>query len=305
MTNSPTETMFESKLLDGKKVSDQMLLEITDEVNRMKQKGMKPPHLSAILVGSDGASETYVAHKVKACEKIGFVSSLFRYDTTLTEEELLIKIDEINANPDIDGLIVQLPLPKHISVEKVVERITPEKDVDGFNPINIGRMNKNLPAYIAATPHGVLMLLEKYNIKTFGKHCVMVGRSHIVGSPMSILMARDAEPGNCTVTLCHKYTKNLEEYTRQADILIVAVGIPGLIRADMVKEGVVIIDVGITRIKDESKKSGFALKGDVDFDKVAPKCSYITPVPGGVGAMTIASLMQNTLLSAKGEIYKK
>jgi methylenetetrahydrofolate dehydrogenase (NADP+) / methenyltetrahydrofolate cyclohydrolase len=305
MINSPIETMFAAKLLDGKKVSDQILLDIASEVSRMKEKGMKVPHLSAILVGSDGASETYVAHKVKACEKIGFSSSLFRYDTTLTEAELLAKIDEINADPDIDGLIVQLPLPKHISVENVVERIAPEKDVDGFNPINIGRMNKNLPAYIAATPHGVLMLLEKYNIKTFGKHCVMVGRSHIVGSPMSILMARDSEPGNCTVTLCHKYTQNLEEYTRQADILIVAVGIPGLITADMVKEGAVVIDVGITRVKDESRKSGFALKGDVDFSKVAPKASYITPVPGGVGAMTIASLMQNTLLSAKGEIYKK
>ncbi|MFL5730885.1 MAG: bifunctional 5,10-methylenetetrahydrofolate dehydrogenase/5,10-methenyltetrahydrofolate cyclohydrolase [Cytophagaceae bacterium] len=305
MTNSPTETSFAAKILDGKKVSDQILMDITEEVSKLKKKGHKIPHLAAILVGSDGASETYVAHKVKACEKIGFKSSLFRYDTTLTEEELLAKIDEVNQDSDIDGLIVQLPLPRHITVEKVVERISPEKDVDGFNPINIGRMNKNLPAYIAATPHGVLMLLEKYNIKTFGKHCVMVGRSHIVGSPMSILMARDAEPGNCTVTLCHKYTQNLELYTRQADILIVAVGIPGLIRADMVKEGAVVIDVGITRVKDESKKSGFALKGDVDFDKVAPVCSYITPVPGGVGAMTIASLMQNTLLSAKGEIYKK
>jgi len=297
--------MFASKLLDGKKVSDQMLLDISEEVVKLRKEGMKIPHLAAILVGSDGASETYVAHKVKACEKIGFTSSLFRYDTTLTEEDLLAKIDEINEDPDIDGLIVQLPLPKHLSVEKVVERIAPEKDVDGFNPINIGRMNKNLPAYIAATPHGVLMLLEKYKIETFGKHCVMVGRSHIVGSPMSILMARDAEPGNCTVTLCHKYTKNLEFYTRQADILIVAVGIPGLIKADMIKEGAVIVDIGITRIKDESKKSGFALKGDVDFEQVAPKCSYITPVPGGVGAMTIASLMQNTLFSAKGEIYKK
>jgi methylenetetrahydrofolate dehydrogenase (NADP+) / methenyltetrahydrofolate cyclohydrolase len=305
MTNLPNETMFSSKLLDGKKVSDQILDDISAEVVKMKIKGSKTPHLAAILVGNDGASEAYVANKVKACEKIGFTSSLFRYDTTLTEEDLLAKIDEINQDPDIDGLIVQLPLPKHLSVEKVVERIAPEKDVDGFNPINIGRMNKNLSAYIAATPHGVLMLLEKYKIKTFGKHCVMVGRSHIVGSPMSILMARDAEPGNCTVTLCHKYTQNLEIYTRQADILIVAVGIPKLIRADMVKEGAVVIDIGITRVKDQSKKSGFALKGDVDFDHVAPKCSYITPVPGGVGAMTIASLMQNTLLSAKGEIYKK
>jgi methylenetetrahydrofolate dehydrogenase (NADP+) / methenyltetrahydrofolate cyclohydrolase len=305
MTNLPNETTLAAKLLDGKKVSDLMLLDLASEVGKMKLKGLKPPHLAAILVGNDGASETYVAHKVKACEKIGFTSSLFRYDATLTEEELLAKIDEINHNPDIDGLIVQLPLPRHISVEKVVERIAPEKDVDGFHPVNIGRMNKNLPAYIAATPHGVLMLLEKYNIETFGKHCVVVGRSHIVGSPMSILMARDAEPGNCTVTLCHKYTQNLELYTRQADILIVAVGIPKLIRADMVKEGAVVIDIGITRVKDDTKKSGFALKGDVDFDLVAPKCSYITPVPGGVGAMTIASLMQNTLLSAKGEIYKK
>jgi methylenetetrahydrofolate dehydrogenase (NADP+) / methenyltetrahydrofolate cyclohydrolase len=294
-----------AQILDGKKVSDQIKAELAIEVEKLKKQGGKTPHLAAILVGTDGASETYVANKVKGCEAIGFKSSLFTYNNSVSEAELLKKIEEINADDDIDGLIVQLPLPKHISVEKVTEKITPEKDVDGFHPTNIGRMNKNLPSYVSATPHGVLMLLEKYNIDTFGKHCVMVGRSHIVGSPMSILMARDAQPGNCTVTLCHKYTQNLEIYTRQADILIVAVGIPGLIQADMVKEGAVVIDVGITRVKDDSKKSGFAIKGDVDFENVAPKCSYITPVPGGVGAMTIASLLLNTLLSAKGEIYKK
>jgi methylenetetrahydrofolate dehydrogenase (NADP+)/methenyltetrahydrofolate cyclohydrolase len=306
MTNLPVNpTTLRAQLLDGKKISDQIKSELAVEVEIIKKQGGKIPHLAAILVGSDGASETYVANKVKGCEAIGFKSSLFRYNTSVSEAELLKKIEEVNADGDIDGLIVQLPLPKHISAEKVTEKISPEKDVDGFHPTNIGRMNKNLPAYISATPNGVIMLLKKYNIDTTGMHCVMVGRSHIVGSPMSILMARDANPGNCTVTICHKYTKDLKTYTRQADILIVAVGIPGLIKADMVKEGAVVIDVGITRVKDESKKTGFAIKGDVDFENVAPKCSFITPVPGGVGAMTIASLLQNTLLAAKGEIYKK
>ena len=292
------------KILSGKDLSDKILTEIEKEVKEIKKIGGKIPHLAAILVGSDGASETYVAHKVKACQKIGFKSTLIRLDLSVSEEELLDNIEKVNENYDIDGLIVQLPLPPHISVNKVIQAIEPEKDVDGFHPVNIGRMNKNLSSYIAATPHGILKLLEHYQVPTVGKHCVVVGRSNIVGSPMSILMARDANPGNCTVTLCHKYTQNLAHYTSQADILIVAVGIPNLIKEDMVKVGAVVIDVGITRVLDSTKKSGFALKGDVDFDAVSKKASFITPVPGGVGAMTIASLMQNTLLASKGEIYK-
>lgn len=297
-------SVAQGKILDGKKVSDEILSEIAKEVEAIKNEGGKTPHLAAILVGNDGASETYVGHKQKACEKIGFKSTLIRFKDDISEAELLEKIEEINSNNDIDGLIVQLPLPKHISVEKVTQAIDPLKDVDGFHPVNIGRMNKNLPCYISATPYGILMLLEKYKIDTKGKFCVVVGRSQIVGSPMSILMARDAIPGNCTVTLCHRYTHNLTELTLKADILIVATGRPGMINGDMVKEGVVVIDVGITRMKDDTKKSGYSLKGDVDFDSVAPKASYITPVPGGVGAMTIASLMKNTLLASKGEIFK-
>lgn len=292
-----------SQILDGRKVSEDIRKEIGEEVAQIKQQGGKTPHLAAILVGDDGASETYVGSKVKCCEAVGFKSTLVRYNSDISEETLLTKIDEINNDPDIDGMIVQLPLPEHISVEKVTARISPEKDVDGFHPVNVGRMNKNLSAHISATPYGILLLLEKYNIDTFGKHCVVVGRSHIVGSPISVLMAANRKPGNCTVTLCHRYTVDLASYTRNADILIVAVGIPGLITADMVKEGAVVIDVGITRIEDNTKKSGYALKGDVDYDKVAPKCSYITPVPGGVGPMTIASLLKNTLNASKGNIY--
>ncbi|MFN6946743.1 MAG: bifunctional 5,10-methylenetetrahydrofolate dehydrogenase/5,10-methenyltetrahydrofolate cyclohydrolase [Cytophagaceae bacterium] len=294
-----------TQILDGKRISEEIRQEIAAEVAEIKRKGGKIPHLAAILVGNDGASETYVGSKVKCCDVVGFKSTLVRFDADISEDDLLVKIDEINNDPDIDGLIVQLPLHKHISVKKVTEIISPEKDVDGFHPVNIGRMNKNLPAHISATPYGILLLLEKYNIETFAKHCVVVGRSHIVGSPMSILMSSDRTPGNCTVTLCHRYTENLSSYTKLADILIVAVGIPGLITADMVKEGAVVIDVGITRVKDETKKSGFALKGDVDYEQVAPKCSYITPVPGGVGPMTIASLLMNTLNSAKGIIYQQ
>lgn len=295
-----TETRYQ--LLDGKALSEQLKIEIAEEVKQIKANGGKTPHLAAIIVGNDPASETYVSSKIKSCEQVGFVSSHLRLDASISEKELLEKIDEINNNPDIDGLIVQLPLPKHISVHKVTERISPAKDVDGFHPTNIGRMNKNLPAFISATPYGVLTLLERNNIDTFGKHCVVVGRSNIVGSPMSILMAGDRNPGNCTVTLCHKYTENLAHYTRQADILIVAVGLPGLIQADMVKEGAVVVDVGITRVEDATKKSGFALKGDVEFDTVAPKCSYITPVPGGVGPMTIYALLRNTITSSLKEI---
>jgi methylenetetrahydrofolate dehydrogenase (NADP+) / methenyltetrahydrofolate cyclohydrolase len=290
-------------LLDGKKISSEIKIELKQEVEKMKIAGKKIPHLVAILIGNDGASETYVASKVKSCEEIGFQSTLIRYESDITEKELLEKIQEINTNNDIDGLIVQLPLPAHISEQKVTETINPAKDVDGFHPENVGRMAKNLPAYIAATPYGILQMLERYNIQTSGKHCVVVGRSHIVGSPMSILMARNTKIGNCTVTLCHSRTENLAQFTQNADILIVALGKPEFLTADMVKQGAVVIDVGITRVIDSSKKSGFALKGDVKFDEVAPKCSYITPVPGGVGLTTVTSLLQNTLLSAKKEIY--
>ncbi|WP_028981007.1 bifunctional 5,10-methylenetetrahydrofolate dehydrogenase/5,10-methenyltetrahydrofolate cyclohydrolase [Sporocytophaga myxococcoides] len=299
-----SELKMTTQLIDGKKVSHEIKQEIAVAVENIKNNGGKIPHLAAILVGDDGASHTYVGGKVKSCEEVGFRSTLITYESSVSEETLLAKIEEINNDPEVDGLIVQLPLPKHISVEKVTERIRPEKDVDGFHPVNIGRMNKGLPAHISATPNGIMMLLKRYGIDTKGKHCVVVGRSNIVGSPMSILMARDSEPGNATVTLCHKNTVNLASYTLQADIIIVAVGIPGLIKADMVKEGAVIIDVGTTRVPDASKKAGYAIKGDVDFDAVAPKCSYITPVPGGVGPMTIASLLLNTLASAKGDVYQ-
>ncbi|MTI30387.1 bifunctional 5,10-methylenetetrahydrofolate dehydrogenase/5,10-methenyltetrahydrofolate cyclohydrolase [Xanthovirga aplysinae] len=290
-------------ILDGKKTAEEIKGEIEEQVKQIKAQGGKVPHLAAILVGNDGASETYVNNKVRACEKVGFESSLLRFDENISEEELLTVVEEVNANDDIDGLIVQLPLPQHISVEKVTDRIRPEKDVDGFHPENVGRMAKNLPAYIAATPYGILQLLKRYQIETKGKHCVVVGRSHIVGSPMSILMAGSGYPGDATVTLCHRYTENLEEFTKRADILIVAVGIPGFVTADMVKEGVIIIDVGITRVEDASKKSGYRLKGDVDYEQVYPKSSFITPVPGGVGPMTIASLLWNTLLAAQDAVY--
>jgi methylenetetrahydrofolate dehydrogenase (NADP+)/methenyltetrahydrofolate cyclohydrolase len=260
--------------------------------------------LVAILVGNNGASETYVANKVKSCEELGFKSTLLRFDPTISEEELLDEVRKINQNDDMDGLIVQLPLPDHINPDKVMETIDPRKDVDGFHPINIGRMAKGLPAYISATPQGVLDLLERYNIETAGKHCVVVGRSQIVGLPMTILMQRNTKIGNCTVTITHSRTKNLAEVCASADILIAALGRPEFITADYVKEGAVIIDVGLTRVEDSSKKSGFALKGDVKFDEVAPKCSFITPVPKGVGPMTIVSLMKNTLLSAKKVIYQ-
>jgi len=295
-----TENRFQ--VLDGKALSEQLKNEIAEEVREIKAKGGKTPHLAAIIVGNDPASETYVSSKIRSCEQVGFKSTHLHLDAAITEEELLKKIDEINLNPDIDGLIVQLPLPKHISVHKVTARISPSKDVDGFHPVNIGRMNKNLPSYISATPYGILTLLERYKIDTFGKHCVVVGRSNIVGSPMSILMSGDRYPGNCTVTLCHRYTQDLANYTRQADILIVAVGIPGLITQDMVKPGAVVVDVGITRVEDATKKSGFSLKGDVEYDTVAPLCSYITPVPGGVGPMTIYALLRNTLISSQKQI---
>ncbi|BDD09255.1 bifunctional protein FolD [Fulvitalea axinellae] len=294
-----------AQILDGKLTSKKLKEQIAVEVADWVANGGKKPHLAAILVGSDGASQTYVASKVKACGMVGFDSTLRTFDETVSEEELLAEVESINANPDIDGLIVQLPLPKHISVEKVTQRILPEKDVDGFHPVNVGRMVKNEPAYIAATPFGIMKLLEEYKVETSGKHCVVIGRSDIVGTPMSILLSRKGYPGDCTVTLTHSRTKDLAYHTRQADIIVAALGWPEFLKADMVKEGAVIIDVGITRVEDANSKRGYVLKGDVKFDEVAEKSSFITPVPGGVGPMTIASLLYNTFLSAKGEIYPK
>ncbi|GHA60485.1 bifunctional 5,10-methylenetetrahydrofolate dehydrogenase/5,10-methenyltetrahydrofolate cyclohydrolase [Pontibacter akesuensis] len=290
-------------LLDGKKTSEAIQDEIAAEVAAIKAKGGKVPHLAAILVGNDGGSVTYVNNKVLACERIGFGSSLIRYEDDVTEEELLDKITELNENPEVDGFIVQLPLPKHIDSNKVLEAIDPKKDVDGFHPTNVGRMVAGLAAYLPATPAGILQLLKRYNIETKGKHCVVIGRSNIVGTPMSILMSKCTYPGEATVTICHRNTVDLPHHTRQADILIVAVGKPGLVTVDMVKEGAVVIDVGTTRVPDASRKSGFRLRGDVDFENVAEKCSYITPVPGGVGPLTIAMLMTNTLRAAKQEVY--
>ena len=291
------------QLLDGKVLSQQIKQELAAEVAEIKSQGGKTPHLVAILVGTAGRSETYVASKMKSCEEIGMTSTLIRFEDSVSEAELIDAVQAVNANPDMDGLIVQLPLPAHISADKIMETIDPAKDVDGFHPINIGRMAKGLPAYISATPQGILEMLQRYQIETAGKHCVVVGRSQIVGLPMSILMQRNTYPGNCTVTMTHSRTQNLPEICRSADILIAALGRPEFITADMVKEGAVVIDVGLERVPDASKKSGFALKGDVKFDEVAPKTSFITPVPGGVGLMTICSLMQNTLKSARREVY--
>lgn len=290
-------------ILDGKKTSNDIKEEITNQVKSIKSSLGKTPHLSAILVGNDGASETYINAKVKACEKVGFASTLVRLSDNVSEEELLSEVDKINNNQDIDGLIVQLPLPSHIDEMKVTEAIDPKKDVDGFHPSNIGRMALNLATYLPATPAGILELLKRYNVETSGKHCVVIGRSHIVGSPMSVLMARNSDPGNCTVTLTHSRTQNLKDITRTADILIVALGIAEFVTSDMIKEGVCIIDVGITRVKSEKTKSGWQLLGDVNFEDVKEKCSYITPVPGGVGPMTIAMLLQNTLLASKKEFF--
>lgn len=290
-------------LIDGKKTAQDIKNEIATRVAEIKQAGGKQPHLAAILVGEDGASQTYVGAKVKACEEVGFTSTLVRLAAEVSEEELLRTVEEINQNPDIDGLIVQLPLPKHISVDKVTNCIRPEKDVDGFTPANVGRMTLNWPAYVAATPYGIVELLKRYQIETSGKHCVVIGRSHIVGSPMSILMARNGYPGNATVTLTHSRTENLAAICKTADILIVAIGKPEFVTADMVKRGAVVIDVGIHRIADESKKSGFRLIGDVKYDEVAPLASAITPVPGGVGPMTIAALLYNTLQSAEKKVF--
>lgn len=283
------------KILDGKKVSEDIKNEIKILVDQLKLKNKRPPHLAAILVGSDGASLTYVSSKVKACNQVGFKSSLFRFDDKISEKELLNHIEILNLDKEIDGFIVQLPLPKQIDEEKVLLSINPEKDVDGFHPSNFGRMALEMDSFIPATPHGIIELLERYKINTKGKNCVVLGRSQIVGRPISILMSQKIKSGNATVTLAHSQTKNLENLTKTADIIISALGIPEFIKAHMVKKGSIIIDVGITRVKDSSNKKGYIIKGDVDFDKVSPICSHITPVPGGVGPMTIAMLLKNTL----------
>lgn len=292
------------ELIDGKAVSKQLKQEIANEVKDMLAKGYKRPHLAAILVGHDGGSETYVAAKVKACEMCGFKSSLVRFEDNVSEEELLSKVKELNEDNDVDGFIVQLPLPKHISEQKVIETIDYRKDVDGFHPINVGRMSIGLPCFVSATPFGIVELLRRYKIDTEGKKCVVLGRSNIVGKPIASLMMQKSNPGNATVTVCHSRSKNLIQECQEADIIIAALGSPNFVKANMVKEGAVIVDVGTTRLPSTKTKSGFKLTGDVLFDEVAPKCSYITPVPGGVGPMTIASLMNNTLLAAKKEIYK-
>ena len=292
------------QLIDGKAVAAQIKKEIAEEVEKIIANGGKRPHLAAILVGHDGGSETYVANKVKSCEECGFTSTLIRYEADITEEELLKKVDELNNDPDIDGFIVQLPLPKHIDEQKVTEAIDYRKDVDGFHPVNAGRLAIGLPCFLSATPNGIMELLARYNIDTKGKKCVVLGRSNIVGKPMANLMMQKSIPGDATVTVCHSHTVNIAEECRQADIIIAALGQPHFLKADMVKEGAVVIDVGTTRVPDATRKSGFRLCGDVDFDNVAPKCSYITPVPGGVGPMTIVSLMKNTLLAGKREIYR-
>lgn len=291
------------ELIDGKYVANTIKKEIAQTVAQMVAEGKKRPHLAAILVGHDGGSETYVAHKVKACEQCGFESTLIRYESDVTEAELLKTIEDLNNDASVDGFIVQLPLPKHISEQKIIEAIDYKKDVDGFHPINVGRMSIGLPCYLSATPAGILELLARYNIPTKGANCVVLGRSNIVGKPVASLMMQKNNPGDATVTVCHSSTKNLKEICANADIIIAALGSPGFVKADMVKPGAVIIDVGTTRVPDSTRKSGFRLCGDVDFENVAPKCSFITPVPGGVGPMTIVSLMKNTLLAAQHVVY--
>lgn len=291
------------KLIDGKAVSAQIKSEIAEEVLKIKAAGGKTPHLAAVLVGHDGGSETYVANKVKACQQVGFKSTLIRYEDDVTEEELLACVDRLNKDEDIDGFIVQLPLPDHVSEIKITEAIDYRKDVDGFHPVNVGRLSLGMPCFLSATPSGILELLKRYDIETKGKHCVVLGRSNIVGKPVSMLMLQKSYPGDCTVTICHSRTKNIKEICLEADIIIAALGVPEFLTGDMVKEGAVVIDVGTTRVPSNETKSGFRLKGDVKFDEVAPKCSYITPVPGGVGPMTIVSLLRNTLLAGKKEIY--
>jgi methylenetetrahydrofolate dehydrogenase (NADP+)/methenyltetrahydrofolate cyclohydrolase len=286
-------------LLDGKKTSSDIKDEITIEVAQLKKEGKKTPHLAAVIVGNDGASKTYVGAKVKACNRVGFLSTLVELSEDTSEEQLLYQIDDLNTNEDIDGFIIQLPLPKHIDEQKVIMAIHPDKDVDGFHPMNVGKMALNLPTFISATPYGILELLDRYNVETSGKHVVVIGRSHIVGSPMSILLSQKRKVGNATVTITHSRTTNLKEITLQADIVVAALGIPEFLTADMVKDNVTVIDVGITRVEDSSKKSGYRLLGDVAFDEVSKKSAFITPVPGGVGPMTIAMLLKNTLLACK------
>lgn len=289
------------KILDGKATSDKIKNEIAQQVKDIVAKGGKRPHLAAILVGTDGASQTYVGHKERACAQVGFKSTLLRFPAEISQDELLKRIAEINLNDDIDGLIVQLPLPEHIDEDAVINAIDPKKDVDGFHPENVGRMMLGLPTFLPATPYGIIRLLSEYGIQTKGKHCVIIGRSNIVGRPLANLLSLKDEPGDCTVTICHSRTQNIEYFTRQADIIIAALGAPGFLKGEMVREGAVIVDVGITRIPDSTKKAGYRLVGDVDFETVAPKASFITPVPGGVGPMTIVSLMVNTLKAAEGK----
>lgn len=290
------------QLIDGKATAAEIKKEIAAEVSRMVAEGRRRPHLAAILVGNDGGSEAYVASKVRACEECNFQSTLLRFDTDVTEDELLAAVRCLNEDSSVDGFIVQLPLPKHIDEIKVTEAISPEKDVDGFHPVNVGRMSIGIPSFLPATPAGIMELLRRYGIDTSGKHCVIIGRSNIVGKPMAALMMQKSAPGNCTVTVVHSATRDLAGHTRRADILIAAMGKPGFVKADMVKDGAVVIDVGTTRVPDASRKSGYRLCGDVDFENVAPKCAWITPVPGGVGPMTIVSLLQNTLLAAKRNV---
>lgn len=292
------------QILDGKIVSQSVKDQLKARTDALVAAGKKQPHLAAILVGNNGASETYVASKVKTCEAIGFKSTLVRLEETVTEAALIAAIEALNNDADVDGILVQLPLPKQIDDEKIISLIHPDKDVDGFSPVSVGKLVQGLPTFIPATPYGIMLMLEHYNIETAGKHAVVIGRSNIVGRPMSILLSQNTNPGNCTVTVCHSRTANLKEICLQADIIVAALGKPGFLKADMVKEGAVVIDVGITRVADETKKSGFSIKGDVDFDNVAPKCSYITPVPGGVGLMTIGALMMNTFNAAEGKSGK-
>ncbi|MFT3981881.1 MAG: tetrahydrofolate dehydrogenase/cyclohydrolase catalytic domain-containing protein [Ferruginibacter sp.] len=282
------------KILDGKVVSQAVKDDLKAKTALLRESGKKAPHLAAVLVGTDGASETYVASKIRNCEEIGFKSSLYRFSSDTDEQTVIDTILELNTDDDVDGILVQLPLPKHISEEKIINIINPAKDVDGFHPSSVGKMVQGLPSFLPATPYGIMLMLEHYNIHTTGKHAVVIGRSNIVGRPMSILLSANTNPGNCTVTLCHSRTTNLKELCLQADIIVAALGKVAFLTEDMVKEGAIVIDVGITRVADASKKSGFAIKGDVDFEKVAPKASYITPVPGGVGLMTIAGLLKNT-----------
>lgn len=293
------------QLIDGKMVSTQIKAEIAQEVEAIVAAGGKRPHLAAILVGHDGGSESYVAHKVKACEQCGFKSTLLRFDETISEDELLAQIEKLNNDDDIDGFIVQLPLPRHIREQKVIETIDYRKDVDGFHPINVGRLSIGLPCFLSATPAGIMELMRRYDIDTRGKHCVILGRSNIVGKPIAQMMIQKTQPGNATVTVCHSATPNIKEICRTADIVIAAMGNPGFVTADMVKEGAIVFDVGTTRVPDPNSKNGWKLTGDVRFDEVAPLCAYITPVPGGVGPMTIVSLMRNTLIASKKELLEE